>query len=133
MAELQTHITHWLQASVALIDSLSSSSSSTYHRRCWSQLLLTYFIERRLVNLEFLRCTEALSLASVEHEPCVTHRHACVPEEDASKLCSILQKGSRLNINSIVLDHIRRIIVIKSMQEGVCLRRALDGKDVSLL
>ena len=127
MAELQTHITHWLQASVALIDSLSSSS--TYHRRCWSQLLLTYFIERRLVNLEFLRCTEALSLTNVDHEPCVTHRHACVPEEDASKLCSILQKGSRLNINSIVLDHIRRIIVIKSMQEGVCVFETCIGRE----
>ena len=115
MADLQTHVTHWLQASVALIDSLSSSSSSSiYHRRCWSQLLLTYFIERRWVHLDFLRCTET----SVDHEPCLTHRHACVPEEDASKLCSILQKGSRLNINSMVVDHIRRIIVIKSMQEG---------------
>lgn len=113
--ELQTQITNWLQASTYLIDSISTS---TYHRRCWSQLLLTYFIERGHINLDFIRCTHSLSLLRIEQDSCSIHKHGCVPEEDAYKLCSILQKGSRFNINSIVFDHIRRIIVIKSMQEG---------------
>jgi hypothetical protein len=113
--ELQTQITNWLQASTYLIDSVSTS---TYHRRCWSQLLLTYFIERGFINLEFIRCTHSLSITTVDQDSCSIHKHGCVPEEDAYKLCSILQKGSRFNINSIVFDHIRRIIVIKSIQEG---------------
>ncbi|CAF1957064.1 unnamed protein product [Rotaria magnacalcarata] len=113
--ELQTQITNWLQASTYLIDSISPS---TYHRRCWSQLLLTYFIERGYINLEFIRCTHSLSLMTVEQDSCSIHKHGCVPEDDAYKLCSILQKGSRFNINSIIFDHIRRIIVIKSMQEA---------------
>jgi hypothetical protein len=113
--DLQTQITNWLQASTYLIDSISTS---TYHRRCWSQLLLTYFIERGFINLEFIRCTHSLSITTVDQDSCSIHKHGCVPEEDAYKLCSILQKGSRFNINSIVFDHIRRIIVIKSIQEG---------------
>jgi hypothetical protein len=113
--DLQTQITNWLQASTYLIDSISTS---TYHRRCWSQLLLTYFIERQFINLEFIRCTHSISLTTVDQDICSIHKHGCVPEEDAYKLCSILQKGSRFNINSIIFDHIRRIIVIKSMQEG---------------
>ncbi|CAF2310689.1 unnamed protein product [Rotaria sp. Silwood2] len=112
--ELQTQITNWLQASTYLIDSISTL---TYHRRCWSQLLLTYFIERGYINLEFIRCTHSLSLLTVEQDTCSVHKHGCVPEEDAYKLCSILQKGSRFNINSIIFDHIRRIIIIKSLQE----------------
>jgi hypothetical protein len=113
--ELQTQITHWLQASTCLIDSISTS---TYHRQCWSQLLLTYFIERRLVNLQFILCTHSLSLRTVDQNSCSIHQYACIPEEDAYKLCSILQKGSRFNIDSNIFDHIRRIIVIKSMQES---------------
>jgi len=113
--EIQTQITNWLQASTCLIDSISTS---TYHRRCWSQLLLTYFIERRFVNLQFILCTHSLLLTAVDYDSCSIHQHACVPEEDAYKLCSILQKGSRFNIDSNIFDHIRRIIVIKSMQEG---------------
>ncbi|CAF1106514.1 unnamed protein product [Adineta steineri] len=112
--DLQTQITNWLQASIYLIDSISTSPC---HRRCWSQLLLTYFIERRYINLEFIRCTHSLSLTTVDQDTCSIHKHGCVLEEDAYKLCSILQKGSRLNIDSIIFDHIRRIIVIKSMQE----------------
>ncbi|UJR25980.1 hypothetical protein I4U23_007328 [Adineta vaga] len=112
--DLQTQITNWLQASTYLIDSLSTS---VYHRRCWSQLLLTYFIERGYINLEFNRCTHSVSMTSMDQDSCSIHKHGCVPEEDAYKLCSILQKGSRFNINSIIFDHIRRIIVIKSMQE----------------
>ncbi|CAF0808447.1 unnamed protein product [Rotaria sordida] len=112
--ELETQITNWLQASIYLIDSISTS---TYHRRCWPQLLLTYFIERSYTNLEFIRCTHSLSLLTVEQDSCSVHKHGCVPEEDAYKLCSILQKGSRFNIDSIIFDHIRRIIVIKSLQE----------------
>jgi hypothetical protein len=113
--ELQTQITNWLQASTCLIDSISTS---TYHRRCWSQLLLTYFIERRFVNLQFILCTHSLSLTTVDQNSCSMHQYACIPEEDAYKLCSILQKGSKFNIDSNIFDHIRRIIVIKSMQEG---------------
>ncbi|CAF1225200.1 unnamed protein product [Adineta steineri] len=114
--ELQTQITNWLQASTCLIDSISTS---TYHRRCWSQLLLTYFIERRFVNLQFILCTHSILLTTIDHDSCSIHQHACVPEEDAYKLCSILQKGSRFNIDSNIFDHIRRIIVIKSMQEAI--------------
>jgi hypothetical protein len=113
--DLQTQITNWLQSSTYLIDSISTL---TYHRRCWSQLLLTYFIEQGYINLEFIRCTHSLSLTTVDQDSCSIHKHGCVPEEDAYKLCSILQKGSRFNINSIIFDHIRRIIVIKSIQEG---------------
>jgi hypothetical protein len=113
--DLQTQITNWLQASTYLIDSIATS---IYHRRCWSQLLLTYFIERGCINLEFNHCTHSLSLTTVDQDSCSIHKHGCVPEEDAYKLCSILQKGSRFNIDSIIFDHIRRIIVIKSMQEG---------------
>jgi hypothetical protein len=113
--ELQTQITNWLQASTCLIDSISTS---TYHRQCWSQLLLTYFIEQRFVNLQFILCTHSLSLPTVDQNSCSIHQYACIPEEDAYKLCSILQKGSRFNIDSNIFDHIRRIIVIKSMQEG---------------
>jgi hypothetical protein len=113
--ELQTQITNWLQASTCLIDSISTS---TYHRQCWSQLLLTYFIERRFVNLQFILCTHSLSLPTVDQNSCSIHQYACIPEEDAYKLCSILQKGSKFNIDSNIFDHIRRIIVIKSMQEG---------------
>ena len=113
--DLQTHISNWLQASTYLIDSISTL---TFHRQCWSQLLLTYFIEEGYINLEFLRCTHSLSLTTVNQDSCAVHKHGCVPEEDAYKLCSILQKGSRFNINSIIFDHIRRIIVIKSIQEG---------------
>lgn len=113
--DLQTHITNWLQSSACLIDSLSTL---TYHRRCWSQLLLTYFIEEGYINFEFLRCMHSSSsLTTVDQDLSSIHKHACVPEEDAFKLCSILQKGSRLNINSNIFDHIRRIIVIKSIQE----------------
>ncbi|CAF1502773.1 unnamed protein product [Adineta ricciae] len=112
--DLQNQITNWLQASTYLIDSISTS---IYHRRCWSQLLLTYFIECGYINLEFNRCTHSASTTSLDQDSCSVHMHGCVPEEDAFKLCSILQKGSRFNINSIVFDHIRRIIVIKSMQE----------------
>lgn len=112
---LQTHIINWLQASTYLIDSISTL---TYHRQCWSQLLLTYFIEQGFINFEFLRCTHSLSLTTVNQDSCSIHKHGCVPEEDAYKLCSILQKGARFNINSIIFDHIRRIIVIKSIQEG---------------
>jgi len=112
--DLQTHISNWLQASTYLIDSISTL---TFHRRCWSQLLLTYFIEEGFIHLDFLRCTHSSSLTIVNEETCSLHKHGCVPEEDAYKLCSILQKGSRLNINSIIFDHIRRIIVIKSIQE----------------
>jgi hypothetical protein len=114
--ELQTQITNWLQASTYLIDSISTS---TCHRQCWSQLLLTYFIERRFVNLQFILCTHSLSLRTVNHDSCSIHQYACIPEEDAYKLCSILQKGSRFNIDSNIFDHIRRIIVIKSMQEDI--------------
>lgn len=119
---LQTQITNWLQASTCLIDSISTS---TYHRRCWSQLLLTYFIERRFVDLQFLLCTDSFTFNSNESNSsssssCLTHQYACIPEEDASKLCSILQKGSRFNIDSNIFDHLRRIIVIKSMQESKC-------------
>jgi hypothetical protein len=113
--DLQTHINNWLQASTYLIDSISTS---TYHRQCWSQLLLTYFIEKGYINFEFLRCTHSLSLTTVNQDSCSMHKHGCVPEEDAYKLCSILQKGARYNIDSIIFDHIRRIIVIKSIQEG---------------
>jgi len=113
--DLQTQITNWLQLSTYLIDSISTSD---YHRRCWSQLLLTYFIEKGYINLEFIRCTHSLLLTTVDQDSCSMHKHGCVPEEDAYKLCSILQKGSRFNINSIIFDHIRRIIVIKSIQEG---------------
>lgn len=114
--DLQTQINHWLQQSTCLIDSISTL---TYHRQCWSQLLLTYLIEQGYIHLEFLRCTNSSSLTTINHSVCTTeHRHGCVPEEDAYKLCSILQKGSRFNINSIIFDHIRRIIVIKSIQEG---------------
>ena len=115
IAEFQTEITNWLHASTCLIDSISTSTS---HRRCWSQLLLTYFIERRFVNLQFLLCTDSLTLNSTEQNSCSTHQYACIPEEDATKLCSILQKGSRFNIDSNIFDHLRRIIVIKSMQES---------------
>jgi hypothetical protein len=115
ISELQTQITNWLQASTCLIDSISTS---TYHRQCWSQLLLTYFIERRFVNLQFLLCTHSLSFRNLDQNSCSIHQYACIPEEDAYKLCSILQKGSRFNIDSNIFDHIRRIIVIKSMQEG---------------
>ncbi|UJR22940.1 hypothetical protein I4U23_025967 [Adineta vaga] len=114
--ELQTQITNWLQASTYLIDSISTS---TYHRQCWSQLLLTYFIERRFVNLQFILCTHSLLLTTVNQDSCSIHSYACVPEEDAYKLCSILQKGSKFNIDSNIFDHIRRIIVIKSMQEAI--------------
>jgi hypothetical protein len=114
--QLQTQITNWLQASTCLIDSISTS---TYHRQCWSQLLLTYFIEQRFVNLQFILCTHSLSLPTVDQNSCSIHQYACIPEEDAYKLCSILQKGSRFNIDSNIFDHIRRIIVIKSMQEGM--------------
>lgn len=115
--DLQTHINQWLQQSTCLIDSISTL---TYHRQCWSQLLLTYLIEQGYIHLEFLRCTHSSSSTTIDHSSSCTieHRHGCVPEEDAYKLCSILQKGSRFNINSIVFDHIRRIIVIKSIQEG---------------
>lgn len=113
--DLQTQITNWLQLSTYLIDSLSTLN---YHRRCWSQLLLTYFIENGYMNLEFIHCTHSLSLTTVDQDSCSIHKHGCVPEEDAYKLCSILQKGSRLNINSNIFDHIRRIIIIKSIQEG---------------
>ncbi len=113
--DLQTQITTWLQASTLLIDTISTT---TYHRRCWSQLLLTYFIEQGYSQLEFLRCTHSVSLTTMDQESCSMHKHGCVPEEDAYKLCSILQKGSRLNIDSTIFDHIRRIIVIKSIQEG---------------
>ncbi|CAF1362127.1 unnamed protein product [Rotaria sp. Silwood1] len=112
--ELQTQITNWLQSSTCLIDSISTS---IYHRRCWSQLLLTYFIEQRFVNLQFLLCTHSLSLTTIDHDLYSIHQHTCIPEEDAYKLCSILQKGSRFNIDSNIFDHIRRIIVIKSMKE----------------
>jgi len=112
---LQTQITNWLQSSIYLIDSISTS---TYHRQCWSQLLLTYFIEQGYINLEFISCTHSSSLTTVDQDLYSIHKHGCVPEEDAYKLCSILQKGSRFNINSIIFDHIRRIIVIKSIQEG---------------
>ncbi|CAM4795971.1 unnamed protein product [Rotaria magnacalcarata] len=112
--DLQSQITNWLHASTGLIDSISSS---IYHRRCWSQLLLTYFIEQRFVNLQFLLCTHSLSLTRIDHDLYSIHQHACVPEEDAYKLCSILQKGSRFNIDANIFDHIRRIIVIKSMRE----------------
>jgi hypothetical protein len=111
--DIQTHIINWLQASTYLIDSISTLN---YHRQCWSQLLLTYFIEKGYINFEFLRCTHSLSLTTVNQDS--LHKHGCVPEEDAYKLCSILQKGARFNINSIIFDHIRRIIVIKSIQEG---------------
>ena len=114
--DLQTHITNWLQSSTCLTDSLSTL---TYHLRCWSQLLLTYFIEEGYINLEFIRCMHSsTSLTTVDQDLSSIHKHGCVPEEDAFKLCSILQKGSRLNINSNIFDHIRRIIVIKSIQEG---------------
>jgi len=113
--QLQTQITNWLQASTCLIDSISTS---TYHRRCWSQLLLTYFIEQGFVNLQFILCTHSLLLTTVDQNSCSIHQHACIPEEDAYKLSSILQKGSRFNIDSNIFDHIRRIIVIKSMQDG---------------
>lgn len=115
IVELQTEITNWLHASTCLIDSISTS---TCHRRCWSQLLLTYFIERRFVNLQFLLCTDSLTLYSTNDHSCSAHQYACIPEEDATKLCSILQKGSRFNIDSNIFDHLRRIIVIKSMQES---------------
>ncbi|CAF3038144.1 unnamed protein product [Rotaria sp. Silwood2] len=113
--ELQTQITNWLQASTCLIDSISTS---IYHRRCWSQLLLTYFIEQRFVNLQFLLCTHSLSLTTSDQDLYSIHQHACIPEEDAYKLCSILQKGSRFNINSNIFDHIRRIIVIKMFNDN---------------
>ena len=115
--DLQTQINNWLQASTFLIDSISTL---TYHRQCWSQLLLTYLIEQGYIHLEFLRCTHSCSSTMIHHHhpTCAdVHQHGCVPEEDAYKLCSILQKGSRFNINSIIFDHIRRIIVIKSIQE----------------
>ena len=109
--DLQTQITHWLQASTFLIDSISTSA---YHRRCWPQLLLTHFIERRLINLQFVRCTNSVT----NNEICSIPKHACVTQDEACKLSSILQKGSRFQIDPIVFDHLRRIIVIKSMQEG---------------
>ena len=105
--QFQTQITDCLHACTSLIDSIASS---TVHRRCWSQLLLTYLIERRCVNLEYVRCSQA----------CDTDDHSCVLEEDAWKLSSILRKGSRLNMDAIVFDHLRRIIVLKSLQEGSC-------------
>ena len=114
--DIQTQITTWLQASTCLIDSIVTSS--TYHRRCWPQLLLTYFIEQGMINLEFIRCTHSLSLTTMNDETCSIHKHGCILEDEAYKLCSILQKGSKFRLDASVFDHIRRIIVIKSMQEG---------------
>ena len=123
--ELQSQITHWLQASTHLIDSVSTAA---YHRRCWPQLLLTYLIETHSIHLEFLRCTHSLSLTTVDDESCSIHKHGCVLEEDAYRLCSILQKGSRLPMDAIIFDHMRRIIVIKSMQEGRRCERVFDRR-----
>jgi len=108
LVQYQTDITRWLQASTCLIDEISTS---IYHRHCWSQLLLTYFIEQQFVNLQFHVCTQ-------QHISSIHHQHVCIPEEDAYKLTAILQKGSKFHINSNIFDNLRRIIVIKSLQEN---------------
>jgi hypothetical protein len=111
---LQTDITDWLRTSQHLVNSICTLS---IHRHCWSQLLLTYFIEHRRTNLEFIRCTYSSALSLMNSDSCAHHLHACLPEDDAHKLLSVLRKGTRFNIDSIVFDHMRRIIVLKSMQE----------------
>lgn len=114
--QFQTQITDCLHACTSLIDSIASS---TVHRRCWSQLLLTHLIERRCVDLEFVRCSQVMRN---EQASCANDGQEGVLEDDAWKLSSILRRGSRLNMDSIVFDHLRRIIVLKSLQEGSCER-----------
>ncbi|CAF0811654.1 unnamed protein product [Didymodactylos carnosus] len=77
---------------------------------CWVRLLLTYLIEFK-IELDFLNCSTLVSDG-------FSNEHRCVPETDGLYLKSILQKGYRLNVNSQIMENIRRIIVIKTIQEA---------------
>lgn len=95
---------HWLESSLSLINSFDA------HRSSWPQIFLTYLIEDpSMMKFDFRLC----------HDCSMNSTHHCISEDELHQLQMIIRKRKRFSsLNSLLIDHLRQIILFKSLEQN---------------